>query len=115
MRAGAGGQGKPIGDGKPAGPDRTLGKGVRGIKKERAERQGLVQSPNEKTRPRAVSPLWGNLVALLLPFIEGRSATCKLLSDSCLTVFRVMKTPTLKKPKALIINDLHVASCIRQW
>ena len=39
------------GDGKPAGPDRPLGKGVGGIKKERAERQGLGQSPNEKTRP----------------------------------------------------------------
>ena len=31
------------GDGKPAGPDRPLGKGVGGIKKERAERQGLGQ------------------------------------------------------------------------
>ena len=51
-RAGAGGQGKPSGDGKPAGPDRPLEKGVGGIKKERAEHQGLGQSPNEKTRPR---------------------------------------------------------------
>ncbi len=51
-RAGVGGQGKPIGDEKPIGPDRPLGKGVGGIKKERAERQGLGQSPNEKTRPR---------------------------------------------------------------
>ena len=50
-RAGAGGQGKPSGDGKPAGPDRPLGKWVGRIKKERAERQGLGQSPNEKTRP----------------------------------------------------------------
>ena len=49
------------------------------------------------------------------PFIEGRSATCKLLSDSCLTVFRVVKTPTLKTAKALIISDLRVASCIQQW
>ena len=39
------------GDGKPAGPDRPLGKGVGGIKKERTERQGLGQNPNEKTRP----------------------------------------------------------------
>ena len=38
----------PCGDGKPAGPDRPLGKGVGGIKKERAERQGLGESPNEK-------------------------------------------------------------------
>ena len=30
-RAGAGGQGKLSGDGKPAGPDRPLGKGVGGI------------------------------------------------------------------------------------
>ena len=50
-RAGAGGQGSHRGDGKLAGPDRPLGKGVGGIKKERAERQGLGQSPNEKTRP----------------------------------------------------------------
>ena len=46
------GKGRPCGDGKPAGPDRPLEKGVGGIKKERAERQGLGQSPNEKTRPR---------------------------------------------------------------
>ena len=51
MPAEAGGQGKPSGDGKPVGPDRPLGKGVGGIKKERAERQELGQSPNEKTRP----------------------------------------------------------------
>ena len=38
----------PRGDGKPVGPDRPLGKGVGGIKKERAERQGLGQSPNTK-------------------------------------------------------------------
>ena len=50
-RAEAGGQGRHSGDGKPAGPDRPLGKGVGGIKKERAERQGLGQSPYEKTRP----------------------------------------------------------------
>ena len=31
-RAGAGRQGRPRGDGKPAGPDRPLGKGVGGIK-----------------------------------------------------------------------------------
>ena len=31
-RAGAGGQGKPRGDGKPAGPDLPLEKGVGGIK-----------------------------------------------------------------------------------
>ena len=31
-RAGAGGQGRPRGDGKPAGPDRPLEKGVGGIK-----------------------------------------------------------------------------------
>ena len=31
-RAGAGVQGRPRGDGKPAGPDRPLGKGVGGIK-----------------------------------------------------------------------------------
>ena len=46
------GKGRPCGDGKPAGPDRPLEKGVGRIKKERAERQGLGQSPNEKTRPR---------------------------------------------------------------
>ena len=40
--------GKARGDGKPVGPDRPLGKGVGGIKKERAERQGLGQSPNTK-------------------------------------------------------------------
>ena len=45
------GKGRPCGDGKPAGPDRPLEKGVGGIKKERSERQGLEQSPNEKTRP----------------------------------------------------------------
>ena len=38
------------GDGKPAGPDHPLEKGVRGIKKERAERQGLGQRPNTKKR-----------------------------------------------------------------
>ena len=70
-RAEAGGQGKPSGDGKPVGPDRPLGKGVGGIKKERAERQGLGQSPNEKTRLWAVSPLWGNIVALSLPLYRG--------------------------------------------
>ena len=70
-RAGAGGQGSPSGDGKPAGPDHPLGKGVGGIKKERAERRGLGQSPNEKNKTRAVSPLWGNLVALSLPLYRG--------------------------------------------
>ena len=59
------------GDGKPAGPDRPLGKGVGGIKKERAERQGLVQNPDEKNKTRAVSPLWGNIVALSLPLYRG--------------------------------------------
>ena len=33
--------------------------------------------------------------------------TCKLLSDSCLTVFRVVKTPTLKTPKAMIVRTRH--------
>ena len=49
-RAGVGKQGRHRGDGKPAGPDRPLGKGVGGIKKERAERRGLGQSPNEKNK-----------------------------------------------------------------
>lgn len=40
------------------------------------------------------------------------SVTCKSLSDSCLTVFRVTKMPTLKTPKAVIISDLRVASCV---
>ena len=70
-QAGAGEQGRPRGDGKPAGPDRPLRKGVGGIKKERAERLGRGQSPNEKTRPGAVSPLWGNIVALSLPLYRG--------------------------------------------
>ena len=61
-RAGAGGQGRPSGDGKPAGPDRPLEKGVRGIetsgsgylrqqirggRKGRAHRQGLGQRPHK--------------------------------------------------------------------
>ena len=49
-RAGVGKQGRPRGDGKPVGPDRPLGKGVGGIKKERAERQRLAQRPNTKKR-----------------------------------------------------------------
>ena len=44
---------------------------VGGIKKERAERQGLGQSPNEKNKTKAVSPLWSNLVALSLPLYRG--------------------------------------------
>ena len=45
--------------------------GGEGIKKERSERQGLGQSPNEKNKTRAVSPLWVNLVALSLPLYRG--------------------------------------------
>lgn len=36
-------------------------------------------------------------------------ATCKLLSDSCLGIFRVAKIPTLKMAKVVIISDLRVA------
>ena len=69
MPGGAGGQGRPRGDGKPIGPDRPLEKGVRGIetsgsgylrqqirggRKGRAERQGLAQLHNiaKKHRPK---------------------------------------------------------------
>ena len=38
--------------------------------------------------------------------------TCKSLSASCLTIFRVTKMPTLKTPKAVIISYLRVASCV---
>jgi hypothetical protein len=48
-----------------------LERGSGGIKKERAERQGLVQNPDEKNKTRAVSPLWGNIVALSLPLYRG--------------------------------------------
>ena len=37
------------------------------------------------------------------------SVTCKSLSDSCLTVFRVEKISTLKTPKVVIISELRVA------
>lgn len=40
---------------------------------------------------------------------DTRSVTCKSLSDSCLTVFRVAKIPTLKMLKVVIISDLRVA------
>ena len=64
-RAGAGGQGSHRSDGKPAGPDRPLGKGdggietsgsgylqqqIRGGRKGRAERQGSGQRPDTKKR-----------------------------------------------------------------
>ena len=38
----------PCGDGKPAGPDRPLGKGVGGIKTKARSVRGLGQRPNTK-------------------------------------------------------------------
>ena len=90
-----------------------LEKGVRGIKTN-ARSVRVWDRVQMKNKTRAVSPLWGNLVALSLPLYRGQSAACKLLSDSCLTVLRVVKKPTLKTPKALIVSTLRVASCIRQ-
>ena len=63
-------QGRPRGDGKPAGPDRPLGKGVGGIKKERAERQGLGQSPNKNKTEGSKSSL-GQPCCSIAAFYRG--------------------------------------------
>ena len=44
-RAGVGGQGKPCGDGKPVGPDRSLEKGVGGFKTLGTESQYIDDIP----------------------------------------------------------------------
>ena len=65
-RAGVGGQGKPCGDGKPVGPDRSLEKGVGGFKTLGTESQYIDDIPegdykqranlNKRTARRAIFP-----------------------------------------------------------
>ena len=83
---------------------------IRGGRKGHAERQGLGQSPNEKTRPGRQVLSGATLLPYRCHFIEGRSATYKLLIDSYLTVFRVSVFTTLEISKAMIVSDLRVAS-----
>ena len=71
-RARAGGQGKPI------GPDRPLGKGVRGIKKERAERRGWDRVPMKKQDQGGKSSLGQPCFPIAAPLsrVEARPVSC---------------------------------------
>ncbi len=67
--------GESCGDGEPEGRDRPLEKGVGGIDSGARSVRVWDRVPMKKQVPRAVSPLWGNLVAARC---TSANTTCKL-------------------------------------